>query len=301
MTRIAIRATATSAIGLGHVARCAALVEEFAARGIVADAMFDGDASLRVWAATRSLTLAPIGPFDDHDLVIVDGPHLLPDIVARRVVALDDRGTTATVDVAINHNVHATPAMYPNARRTLLGRDYLMLRRDITRHGHGACAPRAMRRILVTMGGSDPPNATARILAALPPTIDVDVIVGPGYRGDLPSHPRATVHRAPPDPAAIFVRADAAISSAGGTLGELAYLGVPALGVAIVEDQVAPAAQLAREGAIAGGLWLEDVVLDDVLASFLTDHARRAAIRDRALATADGRGPARIADALLAL
>ncbi|HEX8108250.1 MAG TPA: hypothetical protein VF516_11010, partial [Kofleriaceae bacterium] len=50
-----------------------------------------------------------------------------------------------------------------------------------------------------------------------------------------------------------FVTADAAVCAAGSTLAELAYLGCPALGFAIVPDQVLPATSQARGGLIAGG------------------------------------------------
>ncbi|MCX5742132.1 MAG: hypothetical protein NT062_06520 [Proteobacteria bacterium] len=314
--KIAVRASASHAIGFGHVARVVAVVEELRARALAPQIMFDGDATLAAWAAARGLALAPPTSTEDFDLVIVDGPHLLDATRARRLVAIDDGGTAARVDVVVNHNVHAGDLAYPHARRRLLGRDYLMLRRDVRDKGRGACTPRARAtRVVLSFGGSDPPRATARVLRALAAErpLDLDVILGPGYRDDdgalehavasaTRARHRVTIYRAPADPAVLFVRADAAITSAGGTLGELAYLGCPALAFAIAPDQRAPARELTKLGAIAGGqAWpeLDDDALALAVRGFLTDDVARGAIRDVALASADGAGPRRIVDAIL--
>ncbi len=237
-----------------------------------------------------------------------------------KVVVLDDRGGVALpVDAIVNHNAHA-PALagtYPAARRRLLGRRYLLLRAEITRLGHGACRPRSSEqlRVVVTFGGSDPVDATSRVLAAVPARrrLCLVVIAGPGYRFDAALAAAATaacgrghdveIHRAPTDVGALFAGADAAIAAAGGTLGELAYLGVPAIGYAIADDQVAPARELARMGAIVGGAtWTElrDRLLGEQLVEFLGDDARRAQVRECALGTVDGDGARRVLDEALA-
>jgi len=105
------------------------------------------------------------------------------------------------------------------------------------------------------------------------------------------------LRRSPEDPGGLFVSADAAICSAGGTLGELAYLGCPALGFAIVPDQVPGARAQVDSGLIAGGLtWCDtdDDALRAELSAFLADDSRRRDLRQAALATADGGGPRRI-------
>ena len=136
-------------------------------------------------------------------------------------------------------------------------------------------------------------------------------IAGPGYRfhdelvrrrGGAQRGHDIEIQRAPDDIAAVFAGADAAISAAGGTLGELAYLGVPAIGYAIVDDQVAPARELVRLGAIAGGATLaeqSDAELREQLARFFADDAARMQVRERALETADGEGARRVLDEAL--
>jgi spore coat polysaccharide biosynthesis predicted glycosyltransferase SpsG len=139
------------------------------------------------------------------------------------------------------------------------------------------------------------------------------VLVGPGYRDHVAlqlagkaavaAGHSLEVRDNPGDPGELYVTSDAAICSAGGTLGELAYLGCPALGFAIVPDQIAPAASQARSGLIAGGRSLAETDDDAVRAAldaFVTGDRHRREQRERALATADGLGPRRVVTEALA-
>jgi spore coat polysaccharide biosynthesis predicted glycosyltransferase SpsG len=330
--RILFRADAGTALGFGHVARICALIEEASARGFEAIAMFGGDHSaVRAWACDRRLvadirewSATAVVQAAEHPRVcamFVDGPELantlipkLPDRI--RTIMLDDAGRSAIpVATVVNHNIHAPAlaASYPVARQRLLGRRYLMLRRDIRRYTRGSCRPANGQRlrVIISFGGSDPVGATARTLTMLPAdrALELVVIAGPGYRDDEALHSAIAVattaghtvdlQRSPEDPGALFVSADAAICSAGGTLGELAFLGCPALAYAIVHDQVAPARQQERQGMIAGGrTWGEtdDDILRDDIRAFITDDLARAQLRSHALATADSEGPRRIFD-----
>jgi len=334
--RLLFRANASHTLGFGHVARVCALVEEAETQGFEAIAMFDGDlAAIRTWASARKLAAdvrewAPTSVVNavDHPRVcglVIDGPELarslIPELPAQlHTVILDDVGEVQlAVSTVVNHNLHAPElaASYPNAQRRLLGRRYLMLRREIRRHSRGACQPmRATRlRLVITFGGSDPSNATARTVRLLPAArpLDIVVIAGPGFRDDDGLRAAAAiatraghtvdVQRAPDDPGALFVSADAAICSAGGTLGELAFLGCPALAYAIVRDQIASARHQVHEGLIAGGRsWIDtdDDTLRQDIHSFVGDDTGRAAVRKLALATADSDGARRIIEEGLA-
>ncbi|HET7506448.1 MAG TPA: hypothetical protein VFK02_35760 [Kofleriaceae bacterium] len=332
--RVVLRADASHAIGVGHVARIAALVEamtdDAGPHRAEPVALIDGDPALGPWLAGRGIP-APPRPVSTDDVlaaaagpgvraVVIDGPPLAaalaPALLARgvRTVVIDDRGDLPLpVSAVVNHNFHA-PALadtYPAAQLRLLGRRYLLLGRAIRRHPRGACRPRASARlrVVVSFGGSDPVGATARTLRLVPPDrpLALIVLLGPGFRDHAPLAAAAAAARAaghhvalissPGDPGPLFVAADAAICAAGGTLGELAYLGCPALAFAIVADQVAGASAQTRAGLIAGGApWSEtsDAALRTALAAFVTDDAGRRARRERALDTADGGGAGRV-------
>lgn len=334
--RVLFRADASHALGFGHVARVCALIEESEAQGFEPVAMFGGDlVSIRSWARDRKLAVdlrewsaTEVVQAAEHPCVqaiFIDGPELAKQLIPKlppqlRTIMIDDGGRSPfAVSAVVNQNVHA-PALaagYPAAKRRLLGRRYLMLRRDIRRFMRGACrpSPAGRLRVVVSFGGSDPVGATARTLALVPPDrpLELVVIAGPGFHDDEALAASAAIaieaghtvdlRRAPDDPGALFVSADAAICSAGGTLGELAYLGCPALAYAIVRDQTLPARQQVREGLIAGGRTWDDTDDDqlrsDILA-FVLDNPGRAAQRQRALATADSEGPRRIIEESLA-
>jgi spore coat polysaccharide biosynthesis predicted glycosyltransferase SpsG len=329
--RIVFRADASHAIGFGHVARTAALIEEVVESGGEPVVLFGGDElAVASWARDRNLEVIPqqwtveqvvrLAEEMRPRAVVIDSPRLAAELAPRlaergtRTVVVDDGGKLEiAADVVVNHNLHAPSlaSTYPQMKRRLLGRRYLMLRREIRRFTRGSCRPMAgaRLRVVVTFGGSDPVGATVRTLKLLPEDrpLELVVIAGPGFRDDEPLQSAACVarslghtvdiHRAPDDPGALFVSADAAICSAGGTLGELAYLGLPAIAYAIVRDQLAPARELARAGVIAGGgVWqdLDDDALRAELAAFLCDDLARAAVRQKALSTCDGDGPRRV-------
>jgi spore coat polysaccharide biosynthesis predicted glycosyltransferase SpsG len=328
---VLFRADASHAIGYGHVARLCALIEELDP-ALAPIALFGGDDTLAPWAHIHGVS-AEVRPLSHAwttgelltaasgvRAVVIDGPALAaalaPALAERgvRTVLIDDRGDCALpAHAVVNHNFHAPSliAPYPRARLQLLGRRYLLLRRTIRRHPHGACRPRdhARLRVVVTFGGSDPVGATARTLRLLPAdhALDLVVIAGPGFRDQAElslaaaaatraGHTIELVH-APDDPGALFITADAAICSAGGTLGELAYLGCPAIAFAIVPDQLAPAHAQLHSGLIsAGRTWSDtpDHLLRADFSAFFSDANRRDLQRDRALATADAAGPHRV-------
>ena len=336
--RLLFRGDASHTIGYGHLARLCALIEELPAQ-IQPVALFGGDATVAAWARGNGVaaevrpeaqpwTIAEVlaaAAAPEVRAVVIDGPRLAaelaPALAARgiRAVLIDDGGDCAhPADAIINHNFHA-PALaapYPHARLRLLGRRYLLLRRTIRSYARGSCRPAdgARLRVVVTFGASDPVGATARTLRLLPADrlLDVIAVAGPGFRdhADLAlaaaaaiaaGHTVDLVH-APDDLGALFVAADAAICAAGGTLGELAYLGCPALAFAIVPDQLGPVRAQLHSGLISGGRTWSDTPDDLVRAdlfTFLSDGARRRIQRERALATANAGGPRRVFDEAL--
>jgi len=334
--RVLFRADASHAGGFGHVARLCALIEELQDRGAEPIAMFGGDApALGSWCHAHGIAallgnwsvteLVQIAEAEHVGTIVIDGPalveELVPELAKRelRTVIIDDKGTLDhAVAAVVNHNIHAEQlaATYPNANKRLLGRRYLMLRKEMRRYARGSCLPRNMPRlrVVITYGGSDPVDATSRTLRLLPDErpLELVVVAGPSYQHDdelriAIQHARdrghtVDLHEAPDDPGGLFVNADVAICSAGGTLGELAYLGCPALAYAIAKDQIAPARHQVDAGLIAGGrTWTEasDDLLRADFEAFLLDDLGRATQRQRALATADSDGAKRIIEEAL--
>jgi spore coat polysaccharide biosynthesis predicted glycosyltransferase SpsG len=335
--RVLFRADASHGKGFGHVARLCALIEELQSRGDEPIPLFGGDAqALASWARYHQLN-AVVGDWSttqtihvaeeaNVSAVVIDGPSLVDELAPKlferkiRTIVIDDKGGCLHACAAVvNHNVHADELRntYVQAKKKLLGRRYAMLRKDIRRYTRGSCRPMTASRlrVIVTYGGSDPVDATSRTLRLLPGDrpLELVVIAGPAYQHDMQlrdaiDHAKSHGHtvdlrRAPDDPGALFVSADAAICSAGGTLGELAYLGCPTLAYAIAGDQVVPARHSVRHGLIFGGrTWLDtdDDTLRSDFESFLLDDRGRLEQRQRALATVDSDGARRIVDEAIA-
>ncbi len=335
---VLLRADGGHAIGVGHLARVAGIAQALTAAGHRPVLMLGGDLDLvGAWCAAQGVA-ASLGAWDAAAVrttatataataVVLDGQLVVRNLGSAFLGAgnpatfvVDDLGgVDLPVAAVINHNVgaEALAATYPRAEQRLLGRPYLILRRDILRHGHGACRPRptGRRRVLITFGGSDPVGATARVMAALPatPALDVVVLCGPAFRDQAAlqreasrllaiGHDLEVVHGTS-TPGDYVVRSDLALCAAGGTLGELAYLGCPALAFSIVPDQDMTARAQAAAGLVAGGARLTtlgDEPLRQQITGFLADDAGRAELRAAALASADGYGAARIVAALVA-
>jgi UDP-2,4-diacetamido-2,4,6-trideoxy-beta-L-altropyranose hydrolase len=331
--RLLVCADGGPAVGLGHLAR---------AGGLIAAARLAGWEVRLLTCAAPGLATRLVGAVDllscadaaparraalvaaavAADVVAVDGAawrQVWSEAgvdAACQLVIFDDLGLDVPAgSIVVNGNLGAETwaGRYPGAHRHLLGRGFQVVRPALTAAGRGGAplAPVA-RRLVVTMGGSDPVGATAHVVAALPALpVAVDVVIGPGF-ADHAALAAAVVHaRAgladlrvwtdPPDLLTRLGQADLVLSAAGGTLAELAYLGRPTMAWAIVADQRDNAAAHAAAGLIAGGEELADVApvaLGVAIAALVGDASRRHQLAHALGASVDGAGAARILAAL---
>lgn len=250
--------------------------------------------------------------------VVLDGYRFSPDYVRKvkgaglPVLFLDDDGRfdSYVSDVVLNQNICANEAMYAHREtctRLLLGSEYVLLRPEFLAEMPTNDLPALARKVLITTGGSDPENVATKVLLALKQVkndVEVRIVVG----GGNPRQPelQALVRQlnlniqlaCNPDNMAPLMRwADVAISGAGGTCWELAYMGVPSIVVALSPDQRGIAKGLAEHGIAVSLGWhanLSEERIADALVSLLHDHRRRSAMRERGRTLVDGRGAARV-------
>ncbi len=330
---ILIRADATSAIGSGHVMRCLALAKAWQnAGGSVSWLMAESipaleERLLREGISCNTMSAIPGSSLDakrtisearhaNAALVVVDGYRFTPDFILAvkaegfRVLFIDDDGRFESYgsDVVLNQNVSATAEMYARREavtRLLLGLEYVLLRPEFLaeprRHQHPAVA----RKVLVTMGGSDPENVTEKVLRAIS-NLDIAtrVVIGSGNPRNalrwLTVGSPSTVHieRNPENMAPLMNWADVAISAAGSTCWELAYIGLPAMVIPSSEDPRGVAQGVAARGIALNLGWhanLSDEQIRQALTSLLKDHAGRVAMSERGQKLIDGQGAARVA------
>lgn len=320
-----IRADATPAIGTGHVMRCIALAQAWREVGVstrfvthcpspqLQRRIQDAGAELVLLEAATSASAVRI---DDADWLVVDGYHLaLPGKEApasTRVMVLDDYGHRPRydADVILNQNLGANAASYATQRpaRVLAGTQYALLRREFWDPVQRRSVPDRARRILVTLGGGDPDNATSRVVEGLASlhdaTLEVVVLLGAAsphaasieaaVAQNLPKG-RAIVNT--PDVREIMEWTDLAVCASGTTIWELCRMGVPAIAMTIADNQVALSKELARRGLIRDLGWHTDVSARDVAEAVeklsASPEARQAAA-DTMMRLVDGQGARRV-------
>jgi UDP-2,4-diacetamido-2,4,6-trideoxy-beta-L-altropyranose hydrolase len=322
-------------MGTGHVMRCLALAQGWQDLGgdvallaaelpeALAERCREEGIEVRRLAAGAADAQVTAAQAAQADWLVVDGYHFDAAYVAavtgpaRRVLQIDDLGMPepSAVGLILNQNVTASPALYPwvtDWENLLLGGRHALLRREFRAPRPERRFEGPARRLLVSFGGSDPCDFTRRAIEALLrcPDLQAKVVVGA-------ANPRLAELRALAAPAAerlevlsavtamvpLMDWADFALSAGGSSVLELAARGLPALVVAIADNQTAISEALQARGLMRSLGWHESVSIADlaqVLQDLAADAGARAALSAAALDLTDGRGALRVAEAMLA-
>jgi UDP-2,4-diacetamido-2,4,6-trideoxy-beta-L-altropyranose hydrolase len=332
-----IRADASAQIGTGHVMRCLALAQAWQDAGgrvVFLMAMESPPLEARLRSEGMEVVHLPVQPGSTDDAiqtaalarqvgagwVVVDGYHF--DAGYQRAIKdqglhlllVDDIGHAEHyyADLVLNQNIHADEGLYKNREpytRLLLGTRYVLLRREFLKwRGRKLDIPDVARKVLVTMGGSDPDNVTLKVIQALQQA-DVDgleaiVVVGgsnPYYEGlesavqdsRFPIRLESDVTNMPE----LMAWADVAVSAGGSTSWELAFTGVPTLVVILASNQRPIAECLDAVGVAVNLGRFEDVSsakIAQVVMELLTAPTRRAQMSQHGRQLVDGEGTARV-------
>ena len=272
-----IRADVNSQIGLGHVMRCLALAQGWQDEGgrVILVMGKEAASTSERWKSEGMevrVVLAELGSNEDAaktaklakennaSCIVVDGYHFNADYQrvikdsGQKLLFVDDYGHADHyyADIVLNQNIYANEQLYSKREsytRLLLGSDYVFLRREFLKwREYKREIPEIAKKILVTMGGSDPKNCTLKVLEALfllqLKEIEVTVVAGgenPHYEtlqskvSDAPFSIR--LERNVKNMPELMAWADVAISAGGSTAWELAFMGLPSLMIIIAENQ----------------------------------------------------------------
>jgi UDP-2,4-diacetamido-2,4,6-trideoxy-beta-L-altropyranose hydrolase len=234
-----------------------------------------------------------------------------------KILLIDDYGPARhyCADLVLNQNVSASEALYANrdpGTRLLLGPHYCLLRRDFSAwRDWKREVPEAGPRVLVTMGGSDPENITARVVEALSSSglEDVEAVVvigGSNPRAEFQgAHAvllgeRISVRRDVSNIAELMAWADVAVSSAGTTCWELCLLGLPSLVVDVAKNQTEVARELDRRGCAihVGDRTVSAKTIAEKLKQLMRSYEVRQSLAQRSRELVDGYGAMRVVSAL---
>ncbi|MBI5960296.1 MAG: UDP-2,4-diacetamido-2,4,6-trideoxy-beta-L-altropyranose hydrolase [Chloroflexi bacterium] len=346
-----IRADGTRRLGLGHVMRCLALAQQWIADGGTTVFMGQIDSPALIQRLTgegiryipleeaypdpRDLekTLAVLGETSDPQSparpcwVVLDGYHFDPAYqqairqAGYRLLMLDDNAHWPEyhAHILLNQNPHAAESLYAHREpdtRLLLGTHYALLRREFFPWREwNRETPDLARKILLTMGGSDPDNVTLRVLQALRDVfvegLEVKVIVGaanPHYAA-LQAEAEHALHalhaiqleQNVTDMPALMAWADVVISASGSACWELAFMGLPSILVVLAENQLPLAAWLDAVGVALSLGWHADLSVSKVaetLSNLIHDTTRRKIMQRRGRELVDSLGSERVAGAM---
>ncbi|MFC1499686.1 UDP-2,4-diacetamido-2,4,6-trideoxy-beta-L-altropyranose hydrolase [Candidatus Zixiibacteriota bacterium] len=283
-----MRVDASSSSGAGHLMRCLALSQAWHdLRGRCCYACCDIPRVMRSILQDEGIDVhelaAAAGSPDDAFLtgelagetgaraLILDGyafdsayQHLLVN-EHYPVLSIDDCGQIGRheADIVLDQNLCADTITYencPSGTRLLLGTQYVLLRREFRQRGRSdRIESPGRKRVLVTMGGSDPANSTTAVLRALdrPGSEQREVIAVIGGMNEFQDELRSAVtqdrgniqlvHNVT-DMSTYMDWADIAITSGGSTCWELAFMGLPSVTLTQAENQRLTAERLHAAG-----------------------------------------------------
>lgn len=341
MSTLLIRADGGGRIGTGHIMRTLALAQAWKRRGgDVAYVLAAYTPALLTRLESEDVTVRCIEPElgSQEDaravidlageygcrFVVVDGYHFTTqyqnalNAAHLKQLLLDDNGDSGryAAEFVLNQNIHADEVDY-SARspqtKLLLGCRFGLVRREFLAWKEvPRTIPDRARRILVTLGGSDPDNVTGELLAAIAlvsePGIEADVVVGGSnphlehlreQAGQVGAQIRV-LHDVRNMPE-LMARADMGIIGGGSTYIEAALLGLPCVVVIIADNQAMIASRLKREGLAEGFGWFSENTpqqMADRIQTFMEDRSRRAEISCKLRILVDGSGADRAISAL---
>lgn len=332
---LVIRADASVAIGTGHVMRCLALAQAWQdAGGRAVFAVAEVPPAIRARLVAESCEIVTVsataGTTEDagqtialaqklqSTWIVVDGYQFNADYqralkaAGLKVLFIDDYGHAPpySADIVLNQNVCASAELYVDREtqtRLLLGPRYCLLRREFAAwRGWKRKIASTGRRVLVTLGGSDPDNVTENVVRAIwaASEFEATVVVGgsnPHLRKlrELVRDPTSRVRLVEniSNMPELIGWADIAVAGAGTTSLEVCFLGLPALLVVLADNQRLVAEELSRRGVavnLGEGAATEAHILAGQLTKLAASPETRKAMSERAQELVDGRGAERV-------
>jgi len=292
---VLFRVDANSQIGMGHLQRCLSLARAFVlqkcdvlflikddlraseriAQFRFKDHNIESDLSLN---EDLQVTLTFL-KHKNFEIMVADSYEFDADylLILRQagycVVFIDDLAQISfPCHFVINGGIYAEKLDYRSSTgdtQFLLGPKYMLLRQEFWNIPKRMTKPE-VKKILVTVGGSDSNNVTPAFLDTLSKIdgdFNVDVIVGPFF-DNVPEiesaamrfgNERVQLFRSPTSVCDLMLNCDLAVSGGGQTLYELAATGTPTIAMKLADDQERNIQGLMQANAICAIQKLDDL------------------------------------------
>ena len=340
MSNVVFRADASPAIGGGHIMRCLALADRLRQRGET------------IWFACRAQTFDTIPKLLNSGHNIIELPahgdeqqrfvsalpktewlvvdHYALDATwmsaqrgwAQRILAIDDLANRPLdCDLLLDQTLARSDDDYrthtPKQCSFLLGPEFALLRSEFAAARAECLAHRKDQKngplkVLVTMGATDPDNATELALEALDQistSIEIVAVLGSaaphldsvGQRALKLRHPTQVLTDVT-NMAALMCDADIAVGANGTSSWERCCLGLPTIAIELADNQHDIGVALSKAGAIHFLGRQQDINIDRLVQEFtqlISNPEQMTHMAQMAARVCDGQGATRVADRML--
>lgn len=333
---VLIRVDGNHQIGTGHIMRCLSLADALQEQGgeitfITAESYFQRLIQTRGYPCTvlgtaydrmeEELSIfLPIIERERPELVILDSYFVTPQYMeaVKRTVPLlytDDLNLfDYPVDIVVNYNIYGPDVPYPQNKMYLLGPQYAPLRKEFQGVSQRNTKDR-VENVLVSTGGTDPYHVALHCAEYLREHLPRENMIFHLVLGAMNQDaaeleriaeelPFIRLHRQITNMCSLMLQCDAAISAAGTTLYELCACGLPTVTYILADNQIQGAQMFQKAGLMpcAGDIREDACFLErlfELLNSLADDFAQRQRIAEQMQGAVDGRGAARLAEAVL--
>lgn len=341
MNSLIVRADAGSQIGNGHLMRCLALAQAWHAEGGRAIFLSHCESqAVRSGIEAAGFGFVPLekphpDPSDfrcsvalikevEAEWLVLDGYQFGPTFqkalrdMGQRLLFVDDTAHQPEyhANVLLNQNINSDRLAYrcdPDTK-ILLGPSFALLRSEFGAwYAWSREIPRIAKRVIVTLGGGDPDNVTLKVIRALD-RIEIEGLEAVAVIGGSNPHLEELRHVAENASTGIRIEynaknmpalmswADVAISGAGSTCWELAFMALPSLIIITADNQVGIAEGLSEAGSVINLGWFDRLPEQEIsrsLLELLLAYDLRAQMSAAGRALVDGRGAARVTATML--
>ena len=333
---ILFRADGNPDIGTGHIMRCLSLADALQEQGgeitfITAESYFQRLIQTRGYPCTvlgtaydrmeEELSIfLPILERERPELVILDSYFVTPQYMEAirnisRLLYIDDLNAfDYPADAVVNYNIYSPELPYPQNKTYFLGPQYAPLRKEFQGLSQRNTKDR-VENVLVSTGGTDQYHVALHCAEYLREHLPRENMIFHLVLGAMNQDaaeleriaeelPFIRLHRQITNMCSLMLQCDAAISAAGTTLYELCACGLPTVTYILADNQIQGAQMFQKAGLMpcAGDIREDACFLErlfELLNSLADDFAQRQRIAEQMQGAVDGRGAARLAEAIL--